>query len=314
MNYFIIKKKLMNKKNNYYVWKDLGGFYLERAYIVGIIDPSLLPLKCEPYDDEFIENYFIKHGAGNIGAQGNYIFLKHDQDNNFKELRVIQDPKIDFDEFIQKNKRKNYEYLDFEKSYIYDFEKNQIQDGIYSKSTHAYSFKITSGKMLVFNAIYNSWDPEYLKLNRDEVFEGNPNILQHVKDTKMGWRDDYLILCKNGTYDVFALSIDFKKRIVLPEQVSIQLNCCSSILPYEDEKIISKWGVEWIHCDKCNKLTGGYDGIKKLDKDGKIIDFRSKISTDKKSKDVISNFYCWVIKPRDKKNMKDLKTDFEIFY
>ena len=53
--------------------------------------------------------------------------------------------------------------------------------------------------------------------------------------------------------------------------------------------------------------------VKLQTKDGKIIDFRSKISTDKKSKDIISNFYCWVIKYRDKKNTKELKTDFEIF-
>ena len=300
------------KKTNYYVWKDLGGLYLERGSIVGIIDPGLLPVECEEYDDEFIEDYFINYGGGSIGAQANYIFLKHDQDQNFKELRLIEEPGIDFEEYLQENSKINYEYFDYEKHHIFDYENNQIYEGLYSESNHAYSFKVSSGKMLVFNALYHAWDPKYLKLKRKEVINGNPNILQ-VNNISWGYKDDYLIKCKNGTYDVFALSTAIKKRIVLREHVSIELNCCSTVLPYDENKIINKWGVEWIHCDKCNKLTGGYDGIKRLDKDGKLIDFRSKIFTDTKSKDVISNLFCWVIKYRDEKNTKDLKADFELF-
>jgi len=105
---------------------------------------------------------------------------------------------------------------------------------------------------------------------------------------------------------------NFKKKIIKLKDVSLKLKCCSSIISFIPNKVIKKWNVDWIHCDKCNKLTGGFDGLNKIDKDGNTIDDKCKIENDNDSKDTIHNFFCWVIKPRKNKKKKDLRVGFQL--
>ena len=61
----------------YSKWLNLGPFYLERGQL-GVLDPELLPVNCDEYDFEYIEDFLNKKGAGNVGCQSTYMFLKQD--------------------------------------------------------------------------------------------------------------------------------------------------------------------------------------------------------------------------------------------
>ena len=285
----------------YSKWLNLGPFYLERGQL-GVLDPKLLPVNCDEYDFEYIEDFLNKKGAGNVGCQSTYMFLKQDQNKNFIELRIMPDPPIDFEEYLPETKIEPYDYFQFEI-------KHPLENSTV-KSNLCHSFKITSNKMLVFNATYYAAKKNYAKLKRKQLIKGNSNILHRWEP--MGYKDDLLINCDNGFYDVFKLSSEFQKKIIKLKDVSLKLKCCSSIISFIPNKVIKKWNVDWIHCDKCNKLTGGFDGLNKIDKDGNTIDYKCKIENDNDSKDTIHNFFCWVIKPRKNKKKKDLRVGFEL--
>ena len=67
---------MVNMKYNN--WLNLGPFYLERGRL-GVLDPKLLPANCDEYDFEYIKDFLNKKGAGNVGCQSTYMFLKQEQ-------------------------------------------------------------------------------------------------------------------------------------------------------------------------------------------------------------------------------------------
>ena len=46
----------------YSKWLNLGPFYLERGRL-GVLDPKLLPVNCDEYDFEYIEDFLNKKGG-----------------------------------------------------------------------------------------------------------------------------------------------------------------------------------------------------------------------------------------------------------
>ena len=90
--------------------------------------------------------------------------------------------------------------------------------------------------------------------------------------------DSYILECDNGIYEVYSLKTKVIREKLKTENIRLKYSCCGSIHNFSKDLIIKKHGVDWLKCEKCNKLIGGHnENVHEmmLDEKDQKIDFSS---------------------------------------
>ena len=290
-----------------------------------LFDNAKLTKKIKNYqlDEKYKDPFYLERKETTIDAlRGNLlIFTNLDANNNQKatEIRILNNYTIEeqMDKGLNSRRIKAIEqYFKKRKLNQFSLEKLKIK-----------TLKITSG-VIAFMQVSDAFFFD-LELNP-------PKIRGQYKDKEMqygyywslNFKTPYIIggfvKCENGIYDVYRCSVDYeykveKNKTTILKKADLELNfpCCTNKIPINDLKFVKRWGVDYVHCENCDKHYSNRSfsaklitkiGGKKINKKLKLIEslwhhplWDFIIKENKKDEEEVDNEYGYIVKLRSEK-------------